>query len=909
MPFVLKISIKSLWAPVLLAMAVAFATGSVFAQEEGETEPTPDSAAKAPAEPPVEKPVEKADSPPAEVPEESDEKRPEEPEAETPSESSKESPEEKPVVEALTPVSLKDFMVLPRVGVYGRAPFHVDAIDAAFAHGDWKTPAEGDTTRSPSGRLVRWKAATADDSGKLSTRSIVGGYAATNFDSPADGVMLLDAKGHAMVYVNGEPHAGDPYLFGGYRIPVKVRKGSNELVFHVAQPQLHAKLEVPESDVMLSSDLATLPSVVRGEGGKLWGSVTLLNCSMAPLADATIVAKVAEGDAIKTPIAWLDGVGERSVAFEFAAPEKCDGTSLQLELKVVRGEETLAEATLALEVVTASDRHVRTFRSRIDRSVQSYAIVPAAGDDSLVKTNDSSPGCIVALHGAGVTASDFATHYQPKHWAHVIAPTGRGLYGFDWEDWARVDAIEALEDAKKHLAIDDQRIYVTGHTMGAHGALVLATTEPNRFAALGTVAAWGSLSTYGGGMPSHRNPTAVQAMLTRAASPSDTLQFISNLKNAGVYLLHGATDKTVPIEQSRLLLAQLAKTHDDFAFHEVTGAGNWWGKLTVDSPEMMEFFAEREIATESPRHVSFTAANLGISASNQWVTVAGQQKQMAVSHVQLERRDSPLSIVGTTKNVTRLSIDRLAFESFDKGKDSKSHPFFVRLDGGRSVTFRGMPASGKVWLEKKEGRWGRALGPKKNNKSPTRYGGFKAVFNNRVQLVYGTRGSKEENAWSKAKANFDAETFAYRGNGAIEVLPDTQFKVGDDRDRNVVLYGNIDTNGAWPVLLSTSPVQVFRNRVVVGARAEMGEDFGFLMVRPRPGSVSSMVGVVGGTGLAGMQLTNRLRYFVSGIAYPDLVILGPQTLEMGDRDIRAAGYFNEDWTAKDADIAWRDLAL
>ncbi len=808
-----------------------------------------------------------------------------------------------PTSKATAPEVLREFVVLPKVGVYGRAPFHVDAIDAAFVRGDWKMPAHGDMVVAPDGRSVKWRSATANEAGMLATRTLLGGYAATRFHSPRSGVFLLEATGHAVVYVNGEPHAGDPYALGGYPLPVLLRKGENVFVFHVAQPQLQARLVRPEAEVVLFSDQATLPSIVpsivQGEEGKThsekrWGAIPLVNASGEPLQGATIVAHAKGGESVETPIAWLDSASMRKVPFQFLAPS--DPKNLQLEIQIVRREEKLATTTLSLESVRASDLQVRTFRSRIDRSVQSYVLLPAQGNEA-----GKPPGLLLALHGAGVSAREFASHFQPKSWAHLLVPEGRGRYGFDWEDWARDDAIEAMNDLARHYPIDDRRQYVTGHAMGAHGALVLAATEPNRFAAVGTSAAWASLSTYGGGMPAPSNPTPVQEILGRSAASSDTLRFLDNLQQAGVYLLHGAADEVVPVKQSRLILAELSKSHDDFAFQEKPQAGNWWGKTTVDSPEMMDFFQARQRRATPPSRISFSTTDLGLSASSHWVTIAGQEQPFVLSRAELDRTDSPLSITGTTENISRLSIDKSAVPA--------NRPFFVRLDGSPPMRFRAMPASGQVWMAKEGDRWHRVLAPKTTNKGPARYGGFKSVFRKDCLLVFGTRGDDEENAWSRAKARFDAETFAYRGNGALEILPDTEFDAAADRDRNVVLYGNFDTNRACPALLSTSPVRMFRNRIEMGKRPVTGNALGFLVVRPRPGSDTALVGVVGGTGVQGMRLTNRLRYFVSGVAYPDLVVFGPQMLERGDRDVRAAGFFSEAWTTNKADIVWRDMAL
>ncbi|MEM1305048.1 MAG: alpha/beta hydrolase, partial [Planctomycetota bacterium] len=140
-------------------------------------------------------------------------------------------------------------------------------------------------------------------------------------------------------------------------------------------------------------------------------------------------------------------------------------------------------------------------------------------------------------------------------------------------------------------------------------------------------------------------------------------------------------------------------------------------------------------------------------------------------------------------------------------------------------------------------------------------------------------------------------------------VPDTAFNPLSEPERNVVLYGNAGTNRAWPALLSVSQVQVLGGQVYVGARPEAGDDIGVLMVRPRRNSRTAMVAVVGGTSIGGMRLTNRLRYFFAGVAYPDLLLIGQQAPVAGAAGVRAAGWFGPDWSLESGDVAWRDLAL
>ena len=177
-------------------------------------------------------------------------------------------------------------------------------------------------------------------------------------------------------------------------------------------------------------------------------------------------------------------------------------------------------------------------------------------------------------------------------------------------------------------------------------------------------------------------------------------------------------------------------------------------------------------------------------------------------------------------------------------------------------------------------------------------------------FVVGTKGTAEENAWSLAKARFDAETFWYRGNGSVDIVADTEFlspdRADEFRDHNVILYGHVECNAAWPVLLSKSPVQVRRGQVQIGQRTVSGDDLACLFIQPRSGSDRAAVGVVAGSGLVGLRLTQRLLYFTSGVAYPDCLLLRAPSQAENESGLLAAGYFGADWDVGSGEFAWRD---
>jgi hypothetical protein len=209
---------------------------------------------------------------------------------------------------------------------------------------------------------------------------------------------------------------------------------------------------------------------------------------------------------------------------------------------------------------------------------------------------------------------------------------------------------------------------------------------------------------------------------------------------------------------------------------------------------------------------------------------------------------------------------------------------------------------GLLRLQKIGSDWKVEPGDISAQKGPVRYGPFKDAFGNHVVFVYGTKGTAEENAWTLAKARFDSETFLYRGNGGIRIVPDVEFHASAEPDSNVVLYGNASTIACWHELLGDGPVHLERGQLLVGDTHFEDEDLGVICVRPRAGSKRGLVGIVGGTSVAGMAITTSLPYFSSGVEYPDILVLSRKALTTPGQGIRLAGFFANDWGTKGADI-------
>jgi pimeloyl-ACP methyl ester carboxylesterase/nucleotide-binding universal stress UspA family protein len=798
--------------------------------------------------------------------------------------------------DAAKEIVLADCLVLRPVGTSGRTPVHVDAVEADIVAGRWKAPRAGEKVMLPGGVGLLWEAADAKN-GALGHPALRGGYAYWKVTAETPRVLLLEASGHSMVYVNGEPRTGDPYSNGIVRLPVLLRKGDNDFLFHCGRGRLQAKLTVPKAAVLLDVRDATLPDWEVGEKAEPWAALVVINASERPAEGLALQIKQDAKTAPLTVVPSLPPLSTRKIGFRLPAtlPREGDGAAAVVELVDVKADkkQPLDTVTLNLRVRKADQSRKRTFVSAIDGSVQYYAVQPARPDNP-----SERPALFLTLHGASVEAIGQADAYSGKSWGHLVAPTNRRPYGFDWEDWGRLDALEVLELAQKEMHTDPLRTYLTGHSMGGHGTWHVGAIFPDRFAAIAPSAGWVSFYTYAGGRRPEK-PDAMQSLLLRAAAASDTPTLARNYAGNGVYVLHGEADDNVPVSQARTMRKVLADFHPDFAYYERPGAGHWWGSACVDWPPLFDFLKQHTLPKpETMPPVDFVTVSPAVSARYRWATVEAQVHPWKPSTVNLRFDAAQRRFSGKTDNVARLALDLAHVPAGESVK--------VDVDGQKMEPLAWPEKEPRLWIERKDNQWTPIARPSPTLKGPHRGGPFKDAFRHRFLFVYGTRGTPEENAWAFAKARYDAETWWYRGNGVVDLRADTAFDASQDRDRSVILYGNADTNAAWKTLLADSPIQVSRSAVRVGERTESGNDLACLFVRPRPDSDVASVGVVSGTGAAGMRLADRLPYFVSGVAYPDWIVLGSETLTRGSSGVRGAGFFGNDWGLATGEEVWRE---
>ena len=175
---------------------------------------------------------------------------------------------------------------------------------------------------------------------------------------------------------------------------------------------------------------------------------------------------------------------------------------------------------------------------------------------------------ILFLHGAGESGDDLEKvkmHGPPKLAAQgkempfiVVSPQSpRG--GWD------VEVLTALlDEVTKSYAVDEERVYLTGLSMGGFGTWSLATATPERFAASAPIC--------GGGQP-------------RAAG---------RLKNTPVWVFHGAKDEVVRPELSQAMVDALKAAGGSVRYTLYPEAAHDSWTETYNNPELYEWFLKHK---------------------------------------------------------------------------------------------------------------------------------------------------------------------------------------------------------------------------------------------------------------------------------------------------------------------------
>jgi predicted peptidase len=183
---------------------------------------------------------------------------------------------------------------------------------------------------------------------------------------------------------------------------------------------------------------------------------------------------------------------------------------------------------------------------------------------------------ILSLHGSGERGADgmlqtaiglgAAIRRDPARWpAIVVFPQAPA--DARWVGSTAAVAMAALDATLLEFRTDASRVYLTGLSMGGHGAWYLAYRHAGRFAAAAVVCGWVE--------PLPNLPTAETVVPAADGEPFAALA--RRLAPLPVWIVHGEIDAVVPVEQSRRAAEALRAAGGDARYTELIGvAHNAW---------------------------------------------------------------------------------------------------------------------------------------------------------------------------------------------------------------------------------------------------------------------------------------------------------------------------------------------
>jgi pimeloyl-ACP methyl ester carboxylesterase len=544
---------------------------------------------------------------------------------------------------------------------------------------------------------------------------------------------------------------------------------------------------------------------------------------------------------------------------------------------------------------------IRAYRSRVDGSVQPYAVTFPEDYGPPKKWRID-----VVLHGRdkALTEVKFLHNFNPSRdapkdqtWVQLDI-FGRGNNAYRWAGEADVvEAVETFLAVESQLGraqlLDNSRVVLRGFSMGGAGTWHLGLHRPDQWCLLGPGAGFTTTHGYAKEVPD-KLPAYQEACLRIY----DAVDYAENALMLPVVAYAGAND---PQKQAALNIEErlkLVKSDLKPEFKLLIAP-----KLEHQFPPAWQQKAEEAYAPYAakgrekyPSRVRFVTWTLKYSRCN-WVEVLGLDQHYEKALVDAEKTPKGFTVRTTNVRALHLTLAPGVGPIVDVDIDGQSLKKVRSWLVGETYHLY-LQRSGVTWQVVLPQRYF-TLRSQKLQKAPGLQGPIDDAFTGAFLCVVPGPGGK---AWHEATAKYvdaDLERFEKEWSkyfrGVLPAVEDNDITNEDIADRNLILFGDPGSNSLIASVLDGLPLKWTQKEITFQGKTYTANDHVPVLIFPNPLNANRYVVLNSGHTFhaADFQKTNAMLYPRLG-DYAILKLTNPKTDSLA-MEVVTAGLFDEYW--------------
>jgi acetyl esterase/lipase len=454
-----------------------------------------------------------------------------------------------------------------------------------------------------------------------------------------------------------------------------------------------------------------------------------------------------------------------------------------------------------------------------------------------------------------------------------LQPHGRR--NTDFQFVGEVDVLESIRQTQKYYSVDPERIYLIGASMGGGGVWTIGMHQPHEFAAIGPIN--GQIDWFLFWQDVFKYPRKILLPMHQQwmMGYNNPIDLCGSLRALPTFMQHANGDHINKVQYARDIYRRLKSFGCPAeVFYDPDSLGHFiYFKSAVYRRAFENLLKYRQ--DKKPKVVQHHTFSLRFPQAH-WVTLDSFETWGSMAKIAAEVKGASIEV--KTENVGAYHLDLP--EALVEGEKVKI------ISNGKVVHDGPIPANRRIQVGTK---------PTGRVKSTTVSGPIPEAFNFPFMVVRGTTGSEA----NVQKFLTDWWTYA---EGLPPTKDDSQVTEADIRDRNLILFGEPDTNRVLNRIADKLPIKITETSYVVAQeKYQRTADTGLAMIYPNPLNEKKYVVVLSGLHWGEKRGSNH-KYDL----LPDFIVYNNEFDQVvSTNHALVAGFFDTKWQLSPK-LTWTD---